>query len=151
MFTQYIYTNINTSHNISHSLHDHKINNVDLSEPDIDIFTIFVENIIKSDSSHQDYIHSCLRGSYNNNLLFFKTGRNYRYCPKRNGQHQHNTTAIMINTKNCTYTIRCKDVDCNNNILAWKKKFNKFSSFIKFLHCLLIIIRNFIDVEIISL
>jgi hypothetical protein len=116
-----INTNINTNQNISHSLHTHNFNNIDFSKQDIEIFTNFVENMIKSDPSHQGYIHSCLRGSYNKYLIFFNIGGNYRYCPKKNTHHQHNTVAIMINTKNCTYAIRCKDGDCNNSILVWKK------------------------------
>ena len=117
----YLYTNINASQNLSHSLHVNKINNLNLPVPDIQIFTNFVENIITSDPSHQGYIHSCLRGTYNKDLLFFNIAGNYRYCPKRNGHHQRNTVAIMINTKSRTYSIRCKDVDCNNTFLSWKK------------------------------
>jgi hypothetical protein len=114
-------TNINANQNLSHSLHANQINNLDLSVPDIQIFTNFVENIITSDTSHQGYIHSCVRGSYNKHLLFFNIAGNYRYCPKKNGHHLRNTVAIMVNTKNSTYSIRCKDVDCNNTDLSWKK------------------------------
>jgi len=114
-------TNINTIQNVSHAPHTHTINSIDIHEQDIGIFTTFVENIIKSDPSHQGYIHSCVRGTYNNNFLFFNIAGNYRYCPKKNAHHKSNTIAIMINTKNSTYCIRCKDSQCNNSILAWKK------------------------------
>jgi len=117
----YIDSNINRTHNLSHSPYNQKINNIDLHDQNIEIFTTFVEKIIKSDPSHQGHVYSCVRGTYNKNLLFFNIGGNYRYCPKKNDHHQSNTTAIMINTKNSTYCIRCKDPDCNNNILVWEK------------------------------
>jgi len=116
-----IYTHINSSGNFSHLPLTCKINSIDLHEQDIEIFTTFVENIIKSDPSHQGYIHSCVRGTYNKNILFFNIGGNYRYCPKKNAHHQSNTVVIMFNTKNSTYFIRCKYIDCNNSILVWKK------------------------------
>ena len=98
-----------------------KINSLDLSIDNTQIFTSFIKNIITSDPSHQDYIHSYAGGTYNKNLLFFNIAGNYRYCPKKNGHHQRNTITIMINTKNYTYCIRCKDKECNNTILSWKK------------------------------
>ncbi|CAF1534855.1 unnamed protein product, partial [Rotaria sp. Silwood1] len=64
-------TNINTDRNLSHSIHVITINNLNLSLSDIQIFLSFVENIITSDPSHQGYVHSCVRGIYNENLLFF--------------------------------------------------------------------------------
>ncbi|CAF1223257.1 unnamed protein product [Adineta steineri] len=113
--------NINTNQNLSRSLHPNKINNLNLSVPDMSIFIDFVENIITSDPSHQGYICSCARGTYNTNLLFFNIAGKYKYCPKKNGHHQRNNVAIMINTKDYTYSIRCKDIECNNTILSWKK------------------------------
>jgi hypothetical protein len=113
--------NINTSQNLPHLFHASTIDKIDLSLPNIQLFIPFVENIITSDPSYHGYIHSCVRGTSNKHLLFFNIGGNYRYCPKRNGHHQRNTVAIMINTKNHTYSIRCKDVDCDNTILSWKK------------------------------
>lgn len=114
----HIYTHINASQNFSHSPHTHRIHSIDSHEQEIEIFTTFVENIIKSDPSHQGYIHSCVRGTYSNNLLFFNITGNYRYCPKKKTHHKSNTVAIMINTKNATYCIRCKDAECNNTILT---------------------------------
>ena len=116
-----LYTNIDTAQNPLNTLHDKKINSLDLSIDNTQIFTSFIKNIITSDPSHQGYIYSCARGIYNKNLLFFNIAGNYRYCPKKNGHHQRNTIAVMINTKNYTYCIRCKDKECNNTILSWKK------------------------------
>ncbi|CAF3244150.1 unnamed protein product [Rotaria sp. Silwood2] len=114
-------TNTNTNQNSPSSLHLNKSNKLDLSVPDIQIFMIFVQNIITSDPSHQGYIHSCIRGTYNKNLLFFNIAGHYKYCPKKKNHHQHNNVAIIINIKNYTYSIRCKDPECNNTILSWKK------------------------------
>jgi hypothetical protein len=98
-----------------------KINAIYLSDHDIQILIDFVENIIKSDASRQGYIHSCLPGTYNKNLLFFNISGKYRYCPKKKGHHQRNSVAIIVDTKNYTYCIRCKDKECNNTILIWNK------------------------------
>ncbi|CAF4204590.1 unnamed protein product, partial [Adineta steineri] len=103
--------NINTNQNLSRSLHLNKINNLNLSVPDMSIFIDFVENIITSDPSHQGYICSCARGTYNTNLLFFNIAGKYKYCPKKNRHHQRNNVAIMINTKDYTYSIRCNSQD----------------------------------------
>lgn len=117
----HINTNINPIQDFSHSTHICKINSIGLHDQHIKIFTTFVENIIKSDPYHQGYIHSCIPGIQNKSLLFFNIAGNYRYCPKKNAHHQINSVAIMINTKNCTYCIRCKDSNGNNTILTWKK------------------------------
>ncbi|CAF1377440.1 unnamed protein product [Rotaria sp. Silwood1] len=69
-------TNTNTNQNSSSSLHLNKSNKLDLSIPDIRIFITFVQNIIISDPSHQGYIRSCIRRTYNNNLLFFNIAAN---------------------------------------------------------------------------
>jgi hypothetical protein len=117
----FMYTNSNPIQNFSHSPGIHNVNNIDLNQQDKEIFITFVERIIKSDPCHQGYIHSCVLGMYNKSLIFFNIAGNYRYCPKKNAHHQSNTVAIIINTKNYTYCIRCKDSDCNNTVLAWKK------------------------------
>ena len=59
-------TNINSTK--SNSFGTQEINSIDVYEPDIEKFTIFIQNIIKSDSSHQGYILSCRRGDYNKNI-----------------------------------------------------------------------------------
>ena len=96
-----LYTNIDTKQNLSSTSYDNKINNLDLSEDDIQIFISFIENIIACDSFHQGCIYPCIRGTYNKNVLFFNIAGNYRYCSK-NGHHQRHTVAIMTNTKNYT-------------------------------------------------
>ena len=98
-----------------------KFNHTCLLENDIKIFVDFVENIITTDSSHRCYIHSCVRGSFNKNLLFFNVSGEYRYCPKKRDHHRHNSVAFIIDTKNYIYSIRCKDRECNNSILNWMK------------------------------
>lgn len=104
-----------------HSSHVNQCDNLQLSFSEYQVFTRFVEKIIMSDPSHQGYIHSCVRGTYNKHIIFFNIAGNYRFCPKKNSHHRHNTVAIMINTKNCTYSIRCKDSDCDNSVLRWEK------------------------------
>lgn len=88
---------------------------------DIQLYREFVENLIKQDRNHQGYIRSCVRGTYNADMLFFNIGGQYRYCEKKGAHHERNTTAILINTKTDTYTIRCKDPNCDNTCLIWKK------------------------------
>ncbi|CAF1292374.1 unnamed protein product [Rotaria sordida] len=46
----------------------------------VELFRPFVENLIKQDRSHQGYIRSCVRGTYNADMLFFNIGGQYRYC-----------------------------------------------------------------------
>jgi len=94
---------------------------IDQSQNQIQEFTSFVEKLIKSDTHHQGYIRSCIRGNYNKDLLFFNIGGEYRFCPHKGTHHQRNSIAILINTNNHTYNIRCKDADCNNTILLWNK------------------------------
>ncbi|CAF4089392.1 unnamed protein product [Rotaria magnacalcarata] len=111
-----------TNNNIfTHSSYNQKQNNIDPSEPGMSIFISFVEKLITSDPRHQGYIYSSVRGNYNKNILFFNIGGNYRFCSYKNDHHRNNTVAIMINTKAFTYTIRCKDADCDNSILIWNK------------------------------
>jgi len=114
------YANVESNQKASHSSYSLQNNNIHLSDQQIQIFKTFVEKIISSDPSYQGYIHSCVPGTQNKAILFFNIGGNYRFCPKKNAHHQNNTVAIIINTKNCTYCIRCKDIDCNNSILTWK-------------------------------
>ena len=63
--------------------HNNKINNLHIPVDDIQMFIGFIENIITCDPSHQGYIHSCVCGTYNKNLLFLNIAGNYRYCPKK--------------------------------------------------------------------
>ncbi|CAF1473112.1 unnamed protein product [Adineta ricciae] len=91
-----------------------------LFDPTVDKYTMFVHDIIKADPSHRGTILSCRRGDYNRNILFFNIGGNYRYCPKINTHHKRNTVAIMINTENNLYSIRCKDKECDNTVIIWK-------------------------------
>ena len=81
---------------------------------------LFVTKTITSDSLHQGYIRSSVRGNRNTDILFFNIGGDYRYCPQKGGHHQRNTVAILIDTNNLTYTIRCKDFHCDNTNLLWK-------------------------------
>lgn len=78
------------------------------------LFIDFVEKRIKSNALHQGDIHSCVQGTYNKNLLFFNINKKYRYCPRRKRHHQSNIVAIIVNTTICTYSIRCKDEECDN-------------------------------------
>jgi len=94
---------------------------IDPREYHIQQFILFVEKIIKSDSLHEGSIHSCVRGNYNTDVLFFNISGKYRLCPQIGSYHQRNTTAILIDIKNYTYCIRCKDSNCNNKILNWNK------------------------------
>jgi len=108
----------NRKQNISHSLLIPENNTSDLFDQNIQMFTVFVENIIKSDSSHREYILSCLRGNYSKNILFYNIRGTNRYCPKKNAHHHHrNIIAIMIDTKNIAYSIRCRDTDYDNTII----------------------------------
>jgi hypothetical protein len=102
----------NISDNITHCI-------IDQCQQQIQQFTSFVEKIIKLDRLHQGYIRSCVRGNQNKDLLFFNIGGEYRFCPRKGTHHQRNTTAILIDTNNLTYSIRCKDPDCNNTLLRW--------------------------------
>jgi hypothetical protein len=121
--TGHLSENNNTTINATKSnlLTIEEISSVDVFDPNIEKFTTFVQDIIKLDPSHQGYILSCRRGDYNKNILFFNIGGNYRYCPKINAHHRHNTVAIMINIKNNSYSIRCKDKECDNTTINWKK------------------------------
>ncbi|CAM4847093.1 unnamed protein product [Rotaria magnacalcarata] len=114
-------TNVSKSRTPQNLIHFNKINHLNSSVKDIQLFLNFVENIVTSEPSYQGYVHTCVRGIYNKDLLFFNIAGNYRYCPKKKGHHKRNTVAIMINTKNYTYCIRCKDIECNNAVLSWKK------------------------------
>jgi hypothetical protein len=93
------------------------MNNIDQHE--IRAYIPFVEKLIKSDTFHEGYISSCVRGSHNKDIFFLNIGGKYRFCPRKGTHHQNNTTAILIDIKNRTYCIRCKDRDCNNQILLW--------------------------------
>ncbi|CAF2033172.1 unnamed protein product [Rotaria magnacalcarata] len=115
------YTNKTIHPNLPKPTSFNTITHLNLSIPDIKVFLNFVENIITSEPSHQGYVHSCNRGTCNKSLLFFNIASNCRFCPKKNGHHQRNTVPIMINTKSHTYCIRCKDIECDNTILSWKK------------------------------
>ena len=77
-------------------------------------FTGFVESLIKQDKAYGGYIRSCICGSYNEDMLFYNIGENYRYCNQKHAHHKRNTTAILIDTERLTYAICCKDVNCDN-------------------------------------
>ncbi|CAF4807066.1 unnamed protein product [Rotaria sp. Silwood1] len=64
-------TIINTDRNSANSMDVNAINKLNLSATDIQIFLNFVENVITSEPSHRGYVHSCVRGTLNKNLLFF--------------------------------------------------------------------------------
>ncbi|CAF3940606.1 unnamed protein product [Rotaria sp. Silwood1] len=78
-------TNINTDRNLAHSIHVNTITDLNLSVTNIQVLVNFIQHIITSESSHQGYICSCVRGTYNKNILFFffYIAGNYRYCPKK--------------------------------------------------------------------
>lgn len=103
--------------NIESRITYNKINHDD----QVELFRPFVENLIKQDKNHQGFVRSYVRGTYNKDMLFFNIGGQYRYCEKKGTHHKRNTSAILINTKTHTYSIRCKDVDCDNRSLIWKK------------------------------
>ncbi|CAF3372098.1 unnamed protein product [Rotaria socialis] len=92
----------------------------DSTQPDKERFTLFVKKLIQIDKLHQGYIRSCVRGNRNTDILFYNIEGNYRFCPRKGAHHQRNTIAILIDTKNLTYTIRCKDANCDNRSLIWK-------------------------------
>jgi hypothetical protein len=94
--------------------------NIDQSGNQTQDFTQFVNKLIKSDTLHQGHIRSCVRGTHNKDILFFNIGGAYRFCPRIGTHHERNATAILIDTKNLTFCIRCKDPDCNNQSLHWK-------------------------------
>ncbi len=96
------------------------LTNIDPTQQPMQQFIVFVKKMIESDKLHQGYIRSCVRGNRNTDVLFFNIEGEYRYCPRKGAHHQRNTVAILIDTKNLTYTIRCKDSDCNNKSLTWK-------------------------------
>lgn len=87
----------------------------------VQLFMPFVTKLITQDKNHTGYIRSCIQGTTNKDILFFNIGGQYRYCDKKGGHHQRNTTAILIDSKNLTYSIRCKDANCDNTCLIWKK------------------------------
>ncbi|CAF2941401.1 unnamed protein product [Rotaria sp. Silwood2] len=89
-------------------------NYVNLSAPEIKQFTQYVQKMITANKNHEGFIRQCVRGNYNNDLLFFNIGGNYRFCTRKDAHHQSNTTSILINKRKLTYAIRCKDPQCNN-------------------------------------
>ena len=105
--TRYAYANKNFKH------HENRTNS------EADQYRTFVQQIITSDPFHLGYIFSCLPGDYNKNLLFFNIAGNYRSCPRKGVHHRRNSVAIIVDTRNHSYTIRCKDIDCNNTKLTW--------------------------------
>jgi hypothetical protein len=60
-----------------------------VSKQEIRQFTPLVDKIITSDKNCQRYILTCVRDSFDTNLLFFNIGRNYRFCPRKGSHHQH--------------------------------------------------------------
>ncbi|CAM2729007.1 unnamed protein product [Rotaria socialis] len=64
-------TNASKSHTPQNLIHLNKINHLNSSVKDIQLFLNFVENIVTSEPSYQGYVHTCVRGIYNKDLLFF--------------------------------------------------------------------------------
>jgi len=95
--------------------------NVDPSDYQIQQYEKFVQKLIRMDEAHEGFIYSCNRGNRNTDILFFNIGGKYRFCPCKGTHHRHNTTAILVDIKNHTYCIRCKDPDCDNKHLIWNK------------------------------
>ncbi|CAF2073359.1 unnamed protein product [Rotaria magnacalcarata] len=93
---------------------------IDPTQQKTERLILFVETLIQLDKLHQGYIRSCVRGNRNTDILFYNIEGNYRFCPRKGAHHQRNTIAILIDTKNLTYTIRCKDNNCDNRSLIWK-------------------------------
>ncbi|CAF4023524.1 unnamed protein product [Rotaria magnacalcarata] len=93
---------------------------IDPTQQKTERLILFVETLIQLDKLHQGYIQSCVRGNRNTDILFYNIEGNYRFCPRKGAHHQRNTIAILIDTKNLTYTIRCKDNNCDNRSLIWK-------------------------------
>ncbi|CAF4500453.1 unnamed protein product, partial [Rotaria socialis] len=59
--------------------------------------------------SIQGYISACVRGKYISDIFFFNIAGEYRFCTRKGSHHQRNTTVILIDIKNETYSIQCKD------------------------------------------
>lgn len=91
------------------------------SDEMISYYSRFVKIIIERDSEYQGTIHSIIRGTTNRNLFFFNITGRYKYCPKIKKHHRHNSAAIIIDSLNDTFAIRCKDPDCDNTKLEWTK------------------------------
>jgi hypothetical protein len=124
-FSSLFTSNVNYS-SISNKTHSTRSNiiphmNFDEKDDQIQQFISFVNKLITSESLYQGYISSYARGNFNRNILFFNIGGNYRFCPRKGGHHQRNTVAILVDVRNHTYCIRCKDPQCNNTILLWNK------------------------------
>lgn len=113
-------TPINNISNINISSLTIPTTNIDSNNPELEQFTFFVNKLIQSDNLHQGNIRSCVRGNRNTDILFYNIDGNYRFCPRKGGYHERNTIAILIDTKNMTYAIRCKDASCDNTFLMWK-------------------------------
>ena len=117
------------SNNLSANMKLNTVNNLQLTEKksiglsdyEIQKFTVFIQKLITSDVEHNGYIHSSIRGTHHNRILFFNIRGNYRFCPQKGSHHQSNTVSILVDIKNCTYAIRCKDSECNNTFLKWNK------------------------------
>ena len=117
------------SNNLTANMKLNTVNNLQLTEKksiglsdyEIQKFTVFIQKLITSDVEHNGYIHSSIRGTHNNSILFFNIRGNYRFCPQKGTHHQSNTVSILVDIKNCTYAIRCKDSECNNTFLKWNK------------------------------
>lgn len=81
----------------------------------------FINQIITADPDHRGFIRSFVTGSKNDRMIFFNIGGNYRYCTKKGSHHKRNTTALIVNTEQRTFAIRCKDPECDNSSLTWNK------------------------------
>jgi hypothetical protein len=84
-------------------------------------YTKFINQIINRDPVHSGFIHSIVRGNKRSSKLFYNISGDYRYCRKIKSHHRRNTVAFVIDIVNDTYAIRCKDSNCDNTVLTWKK------------------------------
>ena len=109
------------------SFQNHKTKNIFFLQKQTEKFTNtifnsyipFVNNIIAENNKHIGKIESFIQGNRNTNKLIFNITGDYRFCPKIKAHHKRNCTAIIIDISNNTYTIRCKDPQCDNTFLTW--------------------------------
>ncbi|CAF1001726.1 unnamed protein product [Adineta ricciae] len=117
-------TNSKRPSSSNESPYDNKKINNHITNPnsDADQYRTIVQQIITSDPNHIGYVYSCVTGDHNTNLLFFNIAGNFRFCPRKGDHHKRNSITIIIDTRNNSYTIRCKDSECNNTqvtLILW--------------------------------
>ena len=90
-----------------------------LNDPIFDAYIPFTNKMIIEDRNHIGKVQSCVQGNRNTNKLFFNISGDFRYCPKIKRHHKRNSIAIIVDTSNDFFAIRCKDVECDKRSLTW--------------------------------